>query len=41
MMVQTERLSPDAAGCEIRPVFAHQNVARQTCAVLAKEKKKP
>ena len=30
MMVQTESLSPDAAGWEIRPIFAHQNAAKQT-----------
>ena len=29
-MVQTERLSPDAAGWEICPIFAHQNAAKQT-----------
>ena len=30
MMVQTELLSPDAAGWEIRPIFAHRNAAKQT-----------
>ena len=40
MMVQTERLSPDAGGCEIRPVFAHQNAAKQTVRRPQKSKEK-
>ena len=30
MMQQTEWLSPDVAGWEISPIFAHQNAAKQT-----------
>ena len=40
MMVQTEWLSPDAAGWEISPIFAHQNAAKQTVRRPRKHKEK-
>ena len=39
-MVQTESLSTDAAGCEIDPIFAHQNAAEQTVRRPRKRKEK-
>ena len=39
-MVQTEWLSTDAAGCEIRPVFAPSNGAKQTVHRSQKRKEK-
>ena len=40
MMVQTEWLSPDAAGWEISPIFEHQNAAKQTVRRPRKRKEK-
>ena len=39
-MVQTEWLSPDAAGWEISPIFAHQNAVKQTVRRPQKGKEK-
>ena len=40
MMVQTEWLSPDAAGWEISPSIEHQNAAKQTVRRSRKRKEK-
>ena len=40
LMVQTEWLSPDAAGWEISPIFAPSNTAKQTVCRPRKSKEK-